>query len=35
MIHYWEGLELEITDFEYQLDRTTTAETTPPQTSKT
>ena len=33
MIHLWKGLDLEITDGEYQYDRTYTGETIPPQTS--
>ena len=33
MIHQSEGLELEITDFEYQYDRTYTGENIPSQTS--
>ena len=32
MIHYWKALDLEITDGEYQLDRTYTGEITPSQT---
>ena len=33
MIHHSEGLDLEITDFEYQYDRTYTDEIIPSQTS--
>ena len=33
MIRHWKGLDLEITDFEYHLDRTPSAETIPSQTS--
>ena len=32
MIHYWKAFDLEITDVEYQFDRTYTAETIPSQT---
>ena len=32
MIHHWKALDLEITDGEYQFDRTYTGETTPSQT---
>ena len=34
MIHHSKGLDLEITDFEYQLDPTYTGETKLPQTLK-
>ena len=34
MIHHSKGLDLEITDFEYQLDPTYTGETKPSQTVK-
>ena len=33
MIRNWKGLELEITDFEYHHDSTSSAETIPSQTS--
>ena len=33
MLHHWKGLELEITDFDYQFDRTPLAGTIPSQTS--
>ena len=33
MIHYWKGLDLEITDFEYPHVPTPSAETIPSQTS--
>ena len=33
MIDHWKGLALEITDFDYQDDRTPSAEIIPPQTS--
>ena len=33
MIHRWKGLDLEITDFEYQQDPIPSAETIPYQTS--
>ena len=32
MIHHWKGLDLEITDAEYQFDRTYTGKTIPSQT---
>ena len=32
MIHHWKALDLEITDGEYQFDRTYTGETTASQT---
>ena len=35
MIHHWKGLELEITDFDYQHDRTPSAGNIPSQTSNT
>ena len=31
MIHDWNGLEMEITDFDYQHDRRPSTETTPSQ----
>ena len=34
MIHYWKALDLEITDFEYHHDRTSSCENIPSQTSK-
>ena len=34
MIDHWNGLELEITDFDYQHDRTPSVETIPSQISK-
>ena len=33
MIQHWKALDLEITDGEYQFDRTYTGKTTPSQTS--
>ena len=33
MKHYWKRLDLEITDFEYHHDLTTSGETIPSQTS--
>ena len=33
MIYHWEALDLEITDGEYQFDRTYTGKITPSQTS--
>ena len=33
MIHPWNGLDLEITDFEYHYDPSPSAETIPSQTS--
>ena len=33
MLYYWKGLELDITDFEYQHDPTASVETTPSETS--
>ena len=33
MLHPWKALEMEITDGEYQFDRTYTVEITPYQTS--
>ena len=33
MIHHWKGLDLEITGFDYHLDRTPSAGTLPSQTS--
>ena len=33
MIHYWKGLDLEITNFEYQYDPTRSDETITSQTS--
>ena len=32
MIYHWKALDLEITDAEYQFDRTNTGEVTPSQT---
>ena len=34
MIHYWRGLDLETTDFNYHLDPTPSGETIPSQTSR-
>ena len=33
MIHQWKALDLEITDFEYHVNRAPSAEITPSQTS--
>ena len=33
MIHHWKGFDLEITDFNYQLNSTLSAEIIPSQTS--
>ena len=33
MIHHWEGLELELAEFDYQHDRTPSVETIPSQIS--
>ena len=33
MIHHWNGLELEITDFDYRYDQSPLTETIPSQTS--
>ena len=32
-IHHWEGLDLELAEFDYKHDRTTSAESIPTQTS--
>ena len=34
MIHHWAALDLEITDFEYQYDRTLSGKIMPSQTSR-
>ena len=34
MIHYWKGLDLEITDFNYKHDPAPSGETIPSQTSR-
>ena len=34
MMHHWKVLDLEITDFDYQYDRTFSCENIPSQTSK-